>query len=97
MWSGDNAALPATWEHMAVGVKIVRHCGYNVCWWWVLLLLESTNLAHVLFFSTADVGGFFGKPESEMLVIFAPLFHAHAHIDTKCREPNLLDQPYKAW
>ena len=27
--------------------------------------------------------------------IFAPFFRAHAHIDTKRREPFLLDQPYK--
>ncbi len=49
----------------------------------------------------ADVGGFFGNPEPEMLVrwyqvgIFAPFFRAHAHIDTKRREPYLLDEPYK--
>ena len=52
-------------------------------------------------FIIADVGGFFGNPEPEMLVrwyqvgIFAPFFRAHAHIDTKRREPFLLDQPYK--
>lgn len=50
---------------------------------------------------TADVGGFFGNPEPEMLVrwyqvgAMAPFFRAHAHIDTKRREPYLLDQPYK--
>lgn len=49
----------------------------------------------------ADVGGFFGNPETEMLVrwyqvgAFGPFFRAHAHIDTKRREPFLLDQPYK--
>ena len=54
-----------------------------------------------LFLLTADVGGFFGNPEPEMLVrwyqvgIFSPFFRAHAHIDTKRREPFLLDQPYK--
>jgi alpha-glucosidase (family GH31 glycosyl hydrolase) len=26
---------------------------------------------------------------------FAPFFRAHAHIDTKRREPFLLDEPYK--
>jgi mannosyl-oligosaccharide alpha-1,3-glucosidase len=51
--------------------------------------------------STADVGGFFGNPEPEMLVrwyqvgAFSPFFRAHAHIDTKRREPYLLDEPYK--
>jgi alpha 1,3-glucosidase len=54
-----------------------------------------------MFLIIADVGGFFGNPDSEMLVrwyqvgIFAPFFRAHAHIDTKRREPFLLDQPYK--
>jgi mannosyl-oligosaccharide alpha-1,3-glucosidase len=49
----------------------------------------------------ADVGGFFGNPEPEMLVrwyqvgAFAPFFRAHAHIDTKRREPYLLEEPYK--
>lgn len=27
---------------------------------------------------------------------FAPFFRAHAHIDTKRREPFLLDEPYKS-
>lgn len=27
---------------------------------------------------------------------FAPFFRAHAHIDTKRREPYLLDDPYKS-
>lgn len=49
----------------------------------------------------ADVGGFFGNPDPEMLVrwygvgVFSPFFRAHAHIDTKRREPYLLDEPYK--
>lgn len=50
----------------------------------------------------ADVGGFFGNPTPEMLVrwygvgIFSPFFRAHAHIDTKRREPYLLEEPYKS-
>lgn len=50
----------------------------------------------------ADVGGFFGNPETEMLVrwyqvgIFGPFFRAHAHIDTKRREPFLLEEPHKS-
>ncbi|GLB37956.1 putative glycosyl hydrolase 31 family protein [Lyophyllum shimeji] len=81
MWTGDNMG---TWEHMAVGVKIVL----------------SVNIGGMSF-AGSDVGGFFGNPEPEMLVrwyqvgAFAPFFRAHAHIDTKRREPFLLDQPYK--
>lgn len=50
----------------------------------------------------ADVGGFFGNPERDMLVrwyqvgAFQPFFRAHAHIDTKRREPYLLEEPYKS-
>lgn len=50
----------------------------------------------------ADVGGFFGNPDGEMLTrwyqvgVFTPFFRAHAHIDTKRREPYLLDEPYKS-
>ncbi|KNZ75758.1 Glucosidase 2 subunit alpha [Termitomyces sp. J132] len=81
MWTGDNLG---TWEHMAVGVKIVL----------------SVNIGGFSF-AGSDVGGFFGNPEPEMLVrwyqvgAFAPFFRAHAHLDTKRREPFLLDQPYK--
>jgi alpha 1,3-glucosidase len=43
----------------------------------------------------ADVGGFFGNPDEELLVrwyqlgSFHPFFRAHAHIDTRRREPYL--------
>ena len=46
-------------------------------------------------FSGADVGGFFGNPSVELLerwyqaAIYQPFFRAHAHIDTKRREPWL--------
>ncbi|CAK5281912.1 unnamed protein product [Mycena citricolor] len=81
MWTGDNLG---TWEHMAVGLKMVL-----------------ANGIAGMSFGGADVGGFFGNPEPEMLVrwyqvgIFNPFFRAHAHIDTKRREPYLLEQPYK--
>ncbi|KAG2741021.1 glycoside hydrolase family 31 protein [Suillus brevipes Sb2] len=45
---------------------------------------------------------FFGNPEPEMLVrwyvvgAFSPFFLAHAHINTKRREPYLLEEPYKS-
>ncbi|KAF9012644.1 alpha-glucosidase [Cyathus striatus] len=82
MWTGDNLG---TWEHMAVGIKMVL-----------------ANSIAGMSFSGSDVGGFFGNPEPEMLVrwyqvgAFAPFFRAHAHIDTKRREPFLLDEPYKS-
>ncbi|CAL1712026.1 unnamed protein product [Somion occarium] len=82
MWTGDNLG---SWEHMAVGIKMVL-----------------ANSLSGFAFSGSDVGGFFGNPEPEMLVrwyqvgAFSPFFRAHAHIDTKRREPYLLDEPYKS-
>ncbi|KAK7472303.1 glucosidase II [Stygiomarasmius scandens] len=82
MWTGDNLG---TWDHMAVGIKMVL-----------------ANSIAGMAFAGSDVGGFFGNPEPEMLVrwyqvgIFSPFFRAHAHIDTKRREPYLLDEPYKS-
>ncbi|KAH9833520.1 alpha-glucosidase [Rhodofomes roseus] len=82
MWTGDNLG---TWEHMTAGVKMVL-----------------ANNVGGFSFAGSDVGGFFGNPEPEMLVrwygvgIFSPFFRAHAHIDTKRREPYLLDEPYKS-
>ncbi|KAG2067925.1 glycoside hydrolase family 31 protein [Suillus decipiens] len=82
MWTGDNLG---TWEHMAVGIKMVLANGIGG-----------------MPFAGSDVGGFFGNPEPEMLVrwyvvgAFSPFFRAHAHIDTKRREPYLLEEPYKS-
>lgn len=50
---------------------------------------------HHVNYAGADVGGFFGNPEPELLVrwyqlgAFYPFFRAHAHHDTKRREPWL--------
>ncbi|KAI8613594.1 glycosyl hydrolases family 31-domain-containing protein [Chytriomyces sp. MP71] len=51
-------------------------------------------------FCGADVGGFFGNPDADLLVrwyqtaAFQPFFRGHAHIDTKRREPWLFGEPY---
>ncbi|KAG9008461.1 hypothetical protein FRB90_008878 [Tulasnella sp. 427] len=82
IWTGDNMG---TWEHMKVGLQMAL----------------ADGIAGMTF-SGADVGGFFGNPGPEMLTrwyqlgVFFPFFRAHAHIDTKRREPYLLDEPYKS-
>jgi len=49
-------------------------------------------------FSGADVGGFFGNPDTELLTrwyqagAYQPFFRGHAHLDAKRREPYLFDQ-----
>ncbi|KAK0536391.1 glucosidase II [Tilletia horrida] len=81
-WTGDNLG---TWEHLAVSVPMIL----------------ANNIGGMSF-TGADVGGFFGNPSPEMLVrwyqagIFEPFFRAHAHIDTKRREPYLLDEPLRS-
>lgn len=82
VWTGDNLG---TWEHLAVSVPMIL----------------ANNVAGMSFCG-ADIGGFFGNPSPEMLVrwyqagIFEPFFRAHAHIDTKRREPYLLEEPHRS-
>jgi alpha 1,3-glucosidase len=73
IWTGDNTA---DWDHLRVSIPMCLTLGVSG-----------------LTFSGADVGGFFGNPDAELLTrwyqlgIFYPFFRAHAHIDTKRREP----------
>ncbi|KAL2347195.1 hypothetical protein Fmac_001195 [Flemingia macrophylla] len=78
VWTGDNTA---DWDHLRVSVPMI-------------LTLGLTGIS----FSGADVGGFFGNPEPELLVrwyqlgAYYPFFRAHAHHDTKRREPWLFGE-----
>ena len=80
MWTGDNQA---SWPHLAASIPMVL----------------ANNIAGFPF-SGADVGGFFGNPEKDLLTrwyqagIFYPFFRAHAHIDTRRREPYIPGEPY---
>lgn len=80
VWTGDNLA---DWSHLAAAVPMIL----------------SNNIAGFPFVG-ADVGGFFGNPSKELLTrwyqagIFYPFFRAHAHIDTRRREPYLAGKPY---
>lgn len=80
MWTGDNLA---SWEHLAASFPMILNNGISG-----------------FPFAGADVGGFFGNPSKELLTrwyqagIFYPFFRAHAHIDTRRREPYLTGEPY---
>ncbi|KAF9921442.1 hypothetical protein FBU30_008498 [Linnemannia zychae] len=80
IWTGDNAA---SWEHLEIATP----------------MLLTIGLAGIPF-SGADVGGFFGNPDAELISrwyqagIYYPFFRAHAHIDSKRREPWLFGEPY---
>ena len=80
MWTGDNQA---DWGHLGASLPMVLNNGISG-----------------FPFAGADVGGFFGDPEKDLLVrwyqtgIFYPFFRAHAHIDSRRREPYLLGEPY---
>ncbi|ODV87756.1 glycoside hydrolase family 31 protein [[Candida] arabinofermentans NRRL YB-2248] len=51
-------------------------------------------------FAGADVAGFFGNPDKELLTrwyqagIWYPFFRGHAHIDSRRREPWIAGEPY---
>ena len=57
---------------------------------------DTETHTHTLLFA-ADVGGFFKNPDVELLVrwyqggAFYPFFRAHAHLDTRRREPWLFE------
>jgi len=81
MWTGDNRA---SWDHLAASYPMILSQGLSG-----------------FPFAGADVGGFFGDPDRELLTrwyqagIFYPFFRAHAHMETRRREPYLLEAPYK--
>ena len=81
-WTGDNQA---DWPHLAASLPMI-------------LSLGTSGFP----FAGADVGGFFGNPSKELLTrwyqaaAFYPFFRAHAHIDTRRREPYLAGEPYQA-
>ncbi|KAI8336265.1 glycosyl hydrolases family 31-domain-containing protein [Chlamydoabsidia padenii] len=81
IWTGDNMA---NWESLQYSNPMVL-----------------TNGMGGVPFSGSDIPGFFNNPSSELLVrwyqngIFHPFFRGHAHIDTKRREPYLVDEPYR--
>lgn len=82
MWTGDNQA---TWEHLAISLPMVLNNGISG-----------------FPFAGADVGGFFQNPSNELLTrwyqtgIWYPFFRAHAHIDTRRREPYLIGEPHRS-
>ncbi|KAI5296509.1 hypothetical protein KEM52_001142 [Ascosphaera acerosa] len=83
MWTGDNQAQ---WEHLAISIPMVL-----------------TNGVAGFPFAGADIGGFFGDPSKELLTrwyqagIWYPFMRAHAHIDTRRREPYVISEPFKSY
>lgn len=65
-------------------------------------MLLSISLSGVGFCG-ADVGGFFGNPDAELMTrwyqagVYYPFFRGHAHIDTKRREPWIYGAPYTGY
>ncbi|PWV01516.1 putative alpha glucosidase II subunit [Trypanosoma cruzi] len=73
MWTGDNMAK---WDHLQNSIP-------------EMLSLSVSNYV----FCGADIGGFFFEPDEELFVrwfqagVFYPFMRAHAHLETKRREP----------
>lgn len=82
MWTGDNQA---SWDHLAASIPMTINNGISG-----------------FPFAGADVGGFFGNPDKDLLTrwyqagAFYPFFRGHAHIDTRRREPYLIEEPYRS-
>lgn len=80
MWTGDNMSK---WEYLKISLPMIITSG----------ILGMP-------FAGADVGGFFGNPSKELLTrwyqtgIWYPFFRAHAHIDSRRREPWVPGEPY---
>ncbi|CAI5760074.1 unnamed protein product [Candida verbasci] len=83
MWTGDNMSK---WEYLKISIPMIL----------------TSNIVNFPF-SGADVGGFFGNPSKELLTrwyqtgIFYPFFRAHAHIDSRRREPWVVGDPYTGY
>eukprot|EP01105_Mastigella_eilhardi_P005421 TRINITY_DN17140_c0_g1_i1.p1 TRINITY_DN17140_c0_g1~~TRINITY_DN17140_c0_g1_i1.p1 ORF type:complete len:931 (+),score=237.44 TRINITY_DN17140_c0_g1_i1:203-2794(+) len=81
VWTGDSTA---SWEQLRITSPM-------------LLSLGIAGIA----FAGSDVGGFFKNPDTELLIrwyqagAFHPFFRAHAHIETRRREPWLFDEATK--
>ena len=81
-WTGDNVA---NWDYLELSIPMVL--SHNI------VGMPNTG---------ADIAGFFGDPDDELLIrwyqagIWYPFFRAHAHIDTKRREPYLLNEPTRS-
>ncbi|VDP78408.1 unnamed protein product [Echinostoma caproni] len=80
VWTGDNTA---DWGHLRMSIPMSL----------------SLSISGIIL-TGADVGGFFGNPDNELLTrwyqagAYQPFFRAHAHMDTKRREPWLVPEPY---
>ncbi|KAI7825087.1 glycosyl hydrolases family 31-domain-containing protein [Kickxella alabastrina] len=65
-------------------------------------MLLGNNIAG-MHFSGADVGGFFGNPDPELLTrwfqlgAWYPFFRGHAHFNTERREPWIFGEPYVSY
>lgn len=81
-WTGDNVA---NWDYLKISIPMCL----------------TNNIVGMPFIG-ADIAGFAGDPEEELIVrwyqagLWYPFFRAHAHIDTKRREPYLLREPVKS-
>lgn len=92
-FSAGSQSLGAVWT--GDNAANWRHLHYATK---MLLSLSIVSLNFV----GADVGGFFGDPEPELLsrwyqaALYQPFFRGHAHHDAKRREPYVLTEPWRS-
>lgn len=80
-WTGDNVA---DWDYLRISIPMIL----------------TNNIVGMPFIG-ADIAGFSGDPDPELIVrwyqagLWYPFFRAHAHLDTKRREPYLFEETVK--
>lgn len=81
-WTGDNVA---NWDYLRISIPMIL----------------TNNIVGMPFIG-ADIAGFSGDPTPELIArwyqagLWYPFFRAHAHLDTKRREPYLFEEPVKS-
>lgn len=95
-----SGAAPCRSRYCLADSRVTRILALTAAANMALLLLSTSHVAALMprCGAGADVGGFFGNPEEELLVrwyqagAFYPFFRGHAHLDTKRREPWLFGE-----
>uniref|UniRef100_A0A1I7X0U3 Gal_mutarotas_2 domain-containing protein n=1 Tax=Heterorhabditis bacteriophora TaxID=37862 RepID=A0A1I7X0U3_HETBA len=107
LWTGDNTA---EWSHLAITVPMLLSLsisGLPFVGWFCTIRLQLFKFYLCSMYNLgADVGGFFGNPDEQLLIrwyqagAFQPFFRkyhvfttrSHSHIDTRRREPWLFSE-----
>lgn len=78
-------------NHALAGISFIGECRSMS----KFIKMSNPYILQNVLIPGADVGGFFGNPDAELMVrwvqqgVWYPFYREHAHIDSKRREPWL--------